>query len=74
MDFTIIELERHWLHRPQHDGRKANQIRERTGLTETQYYQALNRLLQDPGAWRLDATTMAAVQRRVERGARQRGS
>lgn len=71
LDLAIITLERAWLNRPQHDGRKADAIRE-LGLTETAYYQRLNALLDDPAAWRLDFRVMDTVSRRRFLSMRQR--
>ena len=47
LDLTILDVERSWW---KHAGLKEAAIRERTGLTPTRYYQALNRLLDDPAA------------------------
>ena len=68
LDLQIIQLERAWLNRPQHDGRKANAI---AGLGETTYYQRLNALLSDPDAWSQDFRVMEVVSRRRERSQRQ---
>lgn len=70
LDLAIITLERAWLHRPQHDGRKANAIAG-LGLSETAYYQRLNALLSDPGAWSQDFRVMEVVSRRRGRSQRQ---
>ena len=71
LDLAIIQLERAWLNRPQHDGRKANAIAG-LGLSETAYYQRLNALLDSPDAWGTDFRVMEAVSRRRERAMRQR--
>ena len=71
LDLAIVTLERAWLHRAQHDGRKANAIAE-LGLTETAYYQRLNALLDSPDAWGADFRVMDAVSRRRARSMRQR--
>lgn len=73
LDLVILELERAWLHRRQHDGRKAEAIRQATGLDELAYYQRLRVLLTDESAWRQAPTVMRAVQRRMERATRQQG-
>ena len=70
LDLQIIQLERAWLNRPQHDGRKANAIAG-LGVSETTYYQRLNALLSDPGAWSQDFRVMEVVSRRRERSQRQ---
>ena len=70
LDLAIITLERAWLNRPQHDGRKANAIAA-LGVSETTYYQRLNALLSDPDAWSQDFRVMEAVSRRRERAQRQ---
>ena len=71
LDLQIITLERAWLNRPQHDGRKANAIAG-LGLSETAYYQRLNALLDSPDAWGTDFRVMEVVSRRRERSQRQR--
>ena len=71
LDLAILTLERAWIARPQHDGRKASAIQE-LGLTETAYYQRLNAMLSDPSAWRQDFRVMSAVDGRRRRAQRQR--
>lgn len=65
-DARIIALERVWLHRRQHDGRKEAAIRS-AGFDVTAYYQRLVGLLRVRGAWELDYQVMHAVRSRVAR-------
>ena len=71
LDLAILTLERAWIARPQHDGRKASAIRE-LGLSETAYYQRLNAMLADPSAWRHDFRVMSTVDGRRRLAQRQR--
>ena len=47
LDLAILELERSWW---KHPGAKDATIRQRVGLSPTQYYAALNRLIDSPEA------------------------
>lgn len=67
----LLDLEREWLNRPQHDGRKAEAVRDRFGLSVTRYYQLLNSVIDSAEALEHDAVTTRVVLRR--RAARSRG-
>ena len=46
-DRAVLDIERAWW---RHAGAKEAAVRDRLGLSSTRYYQALNRLLDDPAA------------------------
>lgn len=64
MEREMLELERKWW---QHPGAKVNEVRERFGLSETQYYQQLNSLLSREDALAFDPVTVRRLQRLRDR-------
>lgn len=63
---TVVEMlafERQWW---RHAGPKEQAIRSQFGIGPTRYYQALNRLLDDESALRVDAATVRRLQRMRE--------
>lgn len=68
----LLNFERSWLNRSQHDGRKEQAIRETFGLSATRYYQQLVAILDTHEALAIDPMTVAAVRRRRDARKRQR--
>jgi len=56
----ILEFERLWWRQP---GSKDQAIRDTFGLSTTRYYQLLNRLLDEPAAWRHDPVLVGRLRR-----------
>lgn len=59
-DRSILEFERQWWHVP---GSKEQAIRERFGLSTVAYYQAVNRLIDEPAAAAFDAQLVRRLDR-----------
>lgn len=62
---AILDLEQSWWAYP---GAKVSAIRERTGMSEPRYYQALSALIDDPAA--LEASPLVVKRLRRLRDAR----
>ncbi len=60
----LLAFERAWANLPQTDGRKAQQVRDRWGISETAYYRQLNAVLDTREALEADAVTTRQLQRR----------
>jgi hypothetical protein len=56
----IIDFERGWWKAP---GRKERVVRERFGLSSARYYQALNRLIEQPEALEYDPMLVGRLHR-----------
>lgn len=64
----LLDFEREWLNRRQHDGHKATAMRDRFGLSATRYYQLLNAVIDSREAVEHDpVTTRIVLQRRDTR-------
>lgn len=60
----LLAFEREWLNRPQHTGGKLVAMRARFGLSETRYYQLLNRAIETAEAAELDPVTVRVLRER----------
>jgi hypothetical protein len=59
-DLAMLELERSWW---KHQGRKEGTIRERFDISPTQYYAALNRVIDRPEALEADPLLVKRLRR-----------
>lgn len=69
----LLDFEREWLNRPQHNGFKAEAMRARFGVTATRYYQLLNAVIDSQEALEHDPVTTRIVLRRRDARSRGRG-
>lgn len=70
-DRSLLHFEREWWSKP---GAKAASIRARFDLTETAYYQRLNRLIDNPAAVEADPLVVNRLRRLRDRGAERRSA
>lgn len=65
----LLEFEKSWSGRAQHDGAKAAAIRERYGVSPVRYYQRLLSVVQTPVALEVDPVTCRVVREAADRRA-----
>ncbi len=68
----LLAFERTWLNRRQHDGAKAQAIKEAFGVSVTRYYQQLVAAIDTAEALALDPVTAGIIRRRRDSRMKQR--
>lgn len=63
----LLEFEKCWQGRDQHDGAKAHAIRARYGVSPVRYYQRLLSVVQTPVALEVDPVTCRVVRETADR-------